>query len=156
LALLDRERNLIVLRVVYDGPPKAGKTTSLRALAGSLGQPLYSPAEEDGRTLYFDWMDYTGGRFDGYQIRCQIISVPGQRELTARRHRLLREADAVVFVADSTEVQLDRTIELLGELPRLTSDATAPPVGVVCRPTSATCPTPRPSPTFVRCCARPA
>lgn len=131
MALLDRERNLIVLRVVYDGPPEAGKTTSLRALAGSLGQPLYSPAEQNGRTLYFDWMDYTGGRFEGYQIRCQIVSVPGQRELAARRRRLLREADVIVFVADSTREHVAPTLGILRELPGIMDDVSPPAVGVI-------------------------
>lgn len=130
MALLDRDRNLIVLRIVYDGPPEAGKTTSLRALAGSLGQTLTSPEEQDGRTLYFDWMDYTGGRFEGYQIRCQIVSVPGQAELRLRRHHLLREADVVVYVADSTQQRTQATMRSLVELPQLLP-RTDPPIGVV-------------------------
>jgi hypothetical protein len=28
---------MLVVRLVYDGPPRSGKTTSLRALAGSVG-----------------------------------------------------------------------------------------------------------------------
>ncbi len=131
MAFLDRERNLIVLRVVYDGPPEAGKTTSLRALAGSLGQPLYSPAEKEGRTLYFDWMDYTGGRFEGYQIRCQIVSLPGQPELAARRARLLTDADVIVVVADATRARLPETLRLLRELPPLLGDVAPPPVGLI-------------------------
>jgi signal recognition particle receptor subunit beta len=131
VALLDVERNLIVLRVVYDGPPEAGKTTSLRALAGSLGQELQSPAERGGRTLYFDWMDYTGGRFEGYQIRCQIVSVPGQEELGFRRRHLLREADVIVFVADSSAARFEDTVRVLAELPRVTADVAPPPVGVI-------------------------
>ena len=65
MAVLDVDRNAVVIRIVYDGPPHAGKTTSLRALAGSLGQTLYSPAEQAGRTLFFDWMDcyYSGRNF---------------------------------------------------------------------------------------------
>jgi len=135
VALLDRDRNLIVLRVVYDGPPEAGKTTSLRALGTSLGQPLYTPAEEAGRTLFFDWMDYTGGRFEGYQLRCQIVSVPGQRELLARRRKLLSEADVVVFVADTTASRLSESLAMLRELPRLLAgtahDDDPLPLGVV-------------------------
>jgi len=30
MALIDNEAGEIVIRVVYDGPPEAGKTTSLR------------------------------------------------------------------------------------------------------------------------------
>lgn len=131
MAILDRERNVIVIRVVYDGPPEAGKTTSLRALAGSLGQRLASPAEEYGRTLYFDWMDYTAGRFDGYQIRCQIVSVPGQAELGERRAHLLAGADVVVFVADSTRAHIEETMDRLRSLSRMVAAAEAPHVGVI-------------------------
>jgi hypothetical protein len=80
MAILDTDANEIVIRVVYDGPPEAGKTTSMRALAGSLSQTTVTPAEDaNGRTLWFDWMEYVGGRYEGSRIRCQIVSVPGQR-----------------------------------------------------------------------------
>jgi GTPase SAR1 family protein len=98
LAILDKQNNHIVIRLVYDGPPLAGKTTSLKALAGSLSQDIYTPEEVDGRTIFFDWMEYTGGLFEGYQIRCQIISIPGQIVLAPRRQRLLESADAVVLL----------------------------------------------------------
>jgi signal recognition particle receptor subunit beta len=131
VAVLDRERDVIVIRVVYDGAPEAGKTTSLRALAGSLGQTLHSPAEHSGRTLYFDWMDYTAGRFEGYQIRCQIVSVPGQRELARRRWRLIKDADVVVSVGDSTVTRIVESIESLSELASFLERTSAPPVGVI-------------------------
>jgi len=131
VAVLDRERDVIVIRVVYDGPPEAGKTTSLKALAASLKQPLRSPAEEYGRTLYFDWMDYTAGRFDGYQIRCQIVSVPGQRELTPRRFRLLKDADVVIYVGDSTRARIRESLEGLREMLRFVERTSKPPIGVL-------------------------
>ncbi len=132
MALLDVARNVIVIRVVYDGPPLAGKTTSVRALAGSLGREVYSPAESaEGRTLFFDWMDYTGGRYEGYQIRCQIVSVPGQEELIERRERLVREADVVVYVADSTEAGLPASLAGLVELREFVATVPGPPVGVI-------------------------
>lgn len=131
MALLDRERNVIVLRVVYDGLPEAGKTTSLRALAGSLGQPLFTPGERDGRTLFFDWMDYTAGRFEGYQIRCQIVSVPGQRALRKRRRHLLKDADVVVHVADSRREKLPETMKLLAGVAGVVGGTSGPPVGVI-------------------------
>ena len=77
MAILDPRSDAVVIRVVYDGAPMAGKTTSVRALGRGLGGEVASPAEVSGRTLYFDWLDYTGGLFEGRRIRCQIISVPG-------------------------------------------------------------------------------
>src|SRR5687767_2395674 len=102
MAVIDSTQDALVVRIVYDGPPMAGKTTSLRTLAAKLGSPLQTPAEIDGRTLYFDWLDYTGGLFEGRRIRCQIVSVPGQASLASRRRALLETADAVVFVSDTT------------------------------------------------------
>jgi hypothetical protein len=102
MATLDPRSDAIVIRVVYDGAPLAGKSTSVRALGQGVGGEVFSPAELGGRTLYFDWLDYTGGLFEGHRIRCQIVSVPGQALLAPRRRRLLESADAIVFVGDST------------------------------------------------------
>ena len=132
MALIDSEAGEIVIRVVYDGPPEAGKTTSLRALATSLAQPTYTPAEDaGGRTLWFDWMEYVGGRFEGYQIRCQIVSVPGQRVLAARRRRILEGADVVVFVGDSSAGELPQTLAYLAELRDMLARPDGVPVGVI-------------------------
>jgi signal recognition particle receptor subunit beta len=132
MAVLDERAGEIVIRLVYDGPPEAGKTTSLRALAASLSQPTYTPQEDArGRTLYFDWMEYAGGRFEGYRIRCQIVSVPGQMSLLHRRRRLLVDADAVVFVGDSTPEGYERSLEYLDQLHALLIRVPGPTVGVV-------------------------
>ena len=132
MAVIDSDAGEIVIRLVYDGPPEAGKTTSLRALAGSLVQPAYTPAEDDnGRTLWFDWMEYVGGRFEGSRIRCQIVSVPGQRELSARRRRVIDGADVVVFVGDSSARETARTLGYLFELRDMLAGASDAPVGVI-------------------------
>ncbi len=131
MAVLDTTTNEIVIRVVYDGPPEAGKTTSMRALASSFSQLTVTPEENsEGRTQWFDWMEYVGGRFEGSQIRCQVVSVPGQRELGRRRRALLATADVIVFVGDSSRARWDVTLEYLFELHgfRNTQDA---PVGII-------------------------
>lgn len=131
MASLDRERDAVVVRIVYDGPPTAGKTTSLKALAERLGQKtVHTPQESSGRTLFFDWLEYVGGRFEGRQIRCQIVSVPGQRELAPRRALLVDSADAVVFVADTSRAGYLESNEHLEALTQRLSGH-RPPVGVV-------------------------
>ncbi|HEY6039959.1 MAG TPA: GTPase domain-containing protein [Kofleriaceae bacterium] len=129
MAIHDPRANEIVIRVVYDGAPESGKTTSLRALAGSLAQPAVTPEEDaTGRTLWFDWMEYVGGRFEGSRIRCQIVSVPGQRELDARRRALLAGADVVVAVVDTTADAFARSLAYLRELRQTVVGST---VGIV-------------------------
>lgn len=130
MALLDPKQQCIVLRTIYDGPAYAGKTTNLQVLAQRLGTKIYSGEEADGRTLYFDWVDYVGGLFEGMPIRCQIVSVPGQQVLDGRRRLLLETADVVVFVADSRPEQMEENIRSFAGL-RQAMEGTEPPVGIV-------------------------
>ena len=131
MAVLDPRSDTVVIRVVYDGAPKAGKSTSVGALGRGLGSDVYSPAEVGGRTLYFDWLDYTGGLFEGRRIRCQIISVPGQATLAPRRRCLLELADAIVFVGDSSPAGFIADRGYLSGLSRVLHQLPGPPVGVV-------------------------
>jgi signal recognition particle receptor subunit beta len=127
---IDPIRGVLVIRIVYDGPALSGKTTSLRALARGVGSEVACPEEREGRTLFFDWVDYVGGLYEGRQIRCQLVSVPGQRELAARRQLLLEEADAVVCVLDTSRGELDYGLEWLTSLvPSCRGES--PPVGIV-------------------------
>lgn len=104
------------LRIVYDGPAEAGKTTSVESLSKSLGVSVVSPASRGERTLFFDWSEYRGGRFGGAPIYCQLVSVPGQQELFERRKLILETADVVVFVADSDPERLDASRTALAQL----------------------------------------
>lgn len=121
----------VVLRVVYDGPPEAGKTTSVKALAKGFGREVYTPEERNGRTVYFDWLEHTGGRFEGAPIRCQIVSVPGQDCWARRRAHMLEQADVVVFVGDTREAVWRTTLDRLKNLRALLDARDGPPVGIV-------------------------
>ncbi len=131
MAVLDPVRETVVIRIVYDGPAYAGKTTSVRALAKGFGVRSSTPAEVGGRTLYFDWMEYTGGMFEGRQIRCQVISVPGQAVLASRRRHLLQSADVVVFVGDSSAQAQSTTISYLKGLSAVLGQTQGPPIGII-------------------------
>ncbi|MET0553181.1 MAG: ADP-ribosylation factor-like protein [Vicinamibacteria bacterium] len=131
MVILDPDSDDVVIRVVYDGPPEAGKTTSVRALAGSLGRPVFTPDQIEGRTVFFDWLDYTGGLFEGHRIRCQVVSVPGQATLAPRRRALLAQADVVVFVADTRREHVPGLPAYLQGLTRILSGLEGPPVGLV-------------------------
>jgi signal recognition particle receptor subunit beta len=131
MARLTRDRDALVVRLVYDGPPLSGKTTSLRALADGMAREVFSPAEASGRTLFFDWLEYVGGSFEGIPIHCQIVSVPGQETLTRRRRALLAEADAVVLVINSVAAHLPAAQAHLGELRELLAAQAAPRPGLV-------------------------
>jgi len=119
MAHIDETTGLIVIRIVYDGPAQAGKTTNLQALADRIPESrrdeMASPGSDGTRTEYFDWMNVLGGYFEGRRIRCQLVTVPGQPELHARRLHLLTTADSVVFVADAHRDQVMQSRAVLQE-----------------------------------------
>ncbi|MEZ4362883.1 MAG: GTPase domain-containing protein [Kofleriaceae bacterium] len=132
MAIVDLKDNVVVVRIVYDGPAYAGKTTTVRALARGFSRTVDTPLQADGRTLFFDWLEYTGGLFEGRQIRCQIVSVPGQAELFARRRALLESADVVVFVVDTGDADaVERSIVAIRELKEILRQAGGTPIGII-------------------------
>jgi signal recognition particle receptor subunit beta len=135
MAYLDGDRNAVVIRVVYDGPPRSGKTTTIRTLNKLLAERrtsgVFSPGEATGRTLYFDWMEYEGGVLDGRRVWCQIVTVPGQQALAKRRELLLTAADVIVFVANCERQQLATVSECFQRLLPQLKRPGEPPLGVV-------------------------
>lgn len=131
MAVVDPQDHAIVLSIVYDGPPEAGKTTSIRALATSFGREVITPEEHDGRTAYYDWLSHTGGRFQGSAIKCEIATVPAQRRWVRRRAHFLDRADVVIFVGDTRAQAWDATLERLRDLRARLDGRSGPTVGVV-------------------------
>jgi hypothetical protein len=129
MAVFDRELQRIVLRIVYDGPAQAGKTTNLvqlhRFFTSLRRGELVSHAERAGRTLFFDWLHVDGGLVGGYPLRCQLTSVPGQAVLAHRRRLLLAAADAVVFVCESSHDGVEIGRRMAADLPRAEPAAAA-------------------------------
>ena len=119
MAVIDRTAGVIIVRIAYDGEARAGKTTNLHALSRSLSRVVYTPPQPGERTLFFDWLEYTGGLFEGMQVRCEVVSVPGQEFLTARRELLVRSADVVVHVVDMSTASAERIDARLRQLSQM-------------------------------------
>lgn len=120
MAAFDSRLSQIVVRIVYDGPGTAGKTTNLTALQGLFTRnrrgELVTPETTQGRTLYFDHMPLEGGLIAGHRFRCELWTVPGQDVLRHRRDFLLSRADVVVFVVDSRPAGIQDALPLLATL----------------------------------------
>lgn len=106
MASFDSARKCHVVRIVYDGPGMAGKTTNLKRVHAiippSRRSEIVTPAELKGRTMFFDWLEIEGPQLGGVGLRFQLITVPGQIERNYRRRPLVAMADVVVFVCDSS------------------------------------------------------
>lgn len=130
MAVIDHKRGVVVVRIVYDGAPASGKSATLQALREALhtpGEVYAAEAYADGGTQYFDWLDYQGGRFEGFPLMCQIISAPGRPSLHARRRILLESADAVVFILNSRASAVASALEYFTQM-RQSVEKHTPPV----------------------------
>lgn len=95
----------ISFKVVYYGPGLSGKTTNLtyihRCLAESNRGEMVTLDTEEERTLFFDFFPLELGKIEGYRVRFNMYTIPGQVYYEASRRLMLEGADGVVFVIDS-------------------------------------------------------
>ena len=120
MASFDSGRGCYVVRVVYDGPGMAGKTTNLQKIcelvpATRRGE-LVTPAQLRGRTMFFDWLEIDGPSRAPAPVKLQLVSVPGQIERNYRRKPLVEMADVVVFVCDASPAQIPETMRAFARL----------------------------------------
>ncbi len=120
MASYDSERNCYVVRIVYDGPGLAGKTTNLERICQRVPtesrSEMVTPAALKGRTMFFDWLEVSGPPIHDKGLRFQLISVPGQAQRNYRRRPLVDVADVVVLVCDPTPAGIRDTQRVWAQL----------------------------------------
>lgn len=110
----------ILGKIVYYGPGVGGKTTNLQQIHAALDPAsrsrLISMPNHEDRTLFFDLLALEHGEINGFKIRFQLFTVPGQVYYNATRKLVLRGVDGLVFVADSDPDRLDANEESMQNL----------------------------------------
>lgn len=106
-----RELNL---KIVYYGPALSGKTTNLEQIYARVDashrSDLVSLKTHEDRTLFFDFLQLELGRINNLTPKIHLYTVPGQSYYEASRRLVLRGADGVVFVADSSPEKVNANI----------------------------------------------
>jgi mutual gliding-motility protein MglA len=109
MASIRHDEKLVTFKIVYCGTPLCGKTTNLRLIHEKLDPSgrtdLVSMSTAADRTLFFDFLSVEAAAIPGYRTSFHLYTVPGQITYNATLQLVLRQADGVVFVADS---QMDR------------------------------------------------
>lgn len=107
-----RELNI---KIVYYGPVLSGKTTNLEQIHAGVNPKqrtdLVSLKTHEDRTLFFDFMQLELGKIGGLSPKIHLYTVPGQAYYESSRRLVLRGADGVVFVADSSEDRLKSNLQ---------------------------------------------
>lgn len=112
-----RELNL---KIVYYGPALSGKTTNLEFIHNRVPaeqrSDMVSLKTHEDRTLYFDFLQIELGKIGGLTPKLHLYTVPGQAYYEASRRLVLRGADGVVFVSDSTPGRIQANIRAWQDL----------------------------------------
>jgi signal recognition particle receptor subunit beta len=119
---LDETTQILRFKVVFWGPGQGGKTTALRQIHAAVPDRhkgrLVCLSTETERTLFFDYASVHLGQVDGGgpAVAVDVFTVPGQVFYVEARRHLLRNTDAVAFVADSAAAREAANVESLGNL----------------------------------------
>jgi signal transduction histidine kinase/signal recognition particle receptor subunit beta len=112
----------ISAKLVYYGVGLGGKTTSLKVVHGLLCPrdevKLVSINTEQDATLLFDFLPIDLGQVEGFKIRVQGFTVPGQDKYVQMRRYVLQGADAVVLVIDSQRSRVEENLRSIEDLRR--------------------------------------
>jgi hypothetical protein len=109
MATIRKEDKVLCFKIVYCGTALSGKTTNLKHIHTRLDPSgrgdLVSLSTSADRTLFFDFLSIETAALPGYRTLFQLYTVPGQITYNATLQLVLKQADGIVFVADS---QMDR------------------------------------------------
>jgi signal recognition particle receptor subunit beta len=112
-------RKQISVRIVYVGPGVGGKTTNLRYIREQFREfRMAELATEGDRTMGGDFLPVALGAelIDGWEPKVSLSSVPGQIQYAESRASVLKNADVVVFVADSNPLRMDANLYALDDV----------------------------------------
>jgi len=109
MAIVNLKKNEIQAKIVYYGPGRSGKTTNLESIykrsAKHINSGIVNINTGEGHTLFFDYLPFDIWVVNGYNLKIQLYTVPGQVKYRANRRLLLRGVDGIVFVADAMAVR---------------------------------------------------
>ena len=109
MPVLNLEQKTVSFKIVYCGTPLSGKTANLQQIHAKLDpegrSDLVSLSTARDRTLFFDFLSVESAALPGHKTAFHLYTVPGQVTYNATLQLVLRQADGIVFVADS---QMDR------------------------------------------------
>jgi small GTP-binding protein len=120
MAFVNLKNKEIQVKIVYYGPGRGGKTTNLeyiyKKFRNRINTEMVTVKTHGDRTLFFDFLPFDIGVINGYDVKIQLYTVPGQVKYNATRRLVLRGVDGIVFVADAMAVRRENNILSLKNL----------------------------------------
>jgi len=105
----------VQFKIVLYGPPFGGKSETLNYLHANLDaqsksdiSTLKSAAD---KTLVFEFVPQEATLLDEFKIRFEVYTVTGNVQFNAPRKLVLRDADGIIFTADSEWANIEENVQ---------------------------------------------
>jgi signal recognition particle receptor subunit beta len=110
----------VQFKVVLYGPPFGGKGTTMRYLHSKIevetkGELTELKSAAD-KTLVFEFVPADATLLDDFKIRFEVFTVTGEIHFNAPRKLVLRDADGIIFVADSAWTRTEDNVQAFKNL----------------------------------------
>ncbi len=120
MPLINHTKREINAKLVYVGPAAAGKATNLSYVYTKLKQAFRGKFKsmnlQSDRMLFFDFVPAGQGDLEGYSIRFHIYTLSGEVTHPSSWKMVLKGADGLVMVADSTPGRMAANLESLKQV----------------------------------------
>lgn len=120
MALVNNSKREINAKLVYYGPGLSGKTTSLNHVYSKLKPEFRGKLKtmnvQGDKMLFFDFTPPGDGNVNGFSVRLHIYTLNGEPAGPAPWKMVLKGADGIVFVADSSPERMTANRQCLEDL----------------------------------------
>ena len=117
MAFTNQETKEVHCKILYCGPPGAGKRENLRSIyrenADELKSGVMELADHDHSFRYFDFLPVSLGHVRGYHLKLHLFTLPAHCLFETVGEMILSGLDGMIFVANSRIDQLASNIEQL-------------------------------------------
>lgn len=123
MVLINYAQQTVTLKIVYWGPSQGGKTANLKYICENVSSSLRSDLTviegDANQTLLFDYMSIDAGDIKGFKTTLNLFGAPVDPKHLVFNDIVIKDADGVIFVADTQPDKIEDNIQSLEALESL-------------------------------------
>ena len=128
MAFTNFDTREINCKVIYFGPPGAGKTANLRSIFANTSSEVRAGllevgGEDDGASRFFDFLPISLGHIKDFHLKLHLFTVPSNSLYQSVSSVILKGVDGFVFVADSRIESLADNIDHYFQVRRMLTES---------------------------------
>lgn len=125
MVLINYAQQTVTFKIVYWGPSQGGKTANLKYICENVSPSLRSELTllegKAHQTSLFDYMSLDAGDVKGFKTTLNLFGAAIDPKSSIFKDLMIKDADGIIFVADSQKEKMLENTKSLEELENLIS-----------------------------------